>query len=182
MQESQLDNLEPSKAQKLIQRISAIAILALAGLFLLLAGVVAVLPNILTVLAATILLACCLIFLVSGIVGKNPVSIWIALAFFTPFLIEILTSLYVVTYAQIYPLYIATPAIASLITGAIWRNLKLHLFAIVFFGGMAILFSIQSIGLLNTAGFSPWALVLPLAGALLMGCIVWVAVKLTRKK
>jgi len=183
MQENEAEILELSKLQKLVQRIAAITLVALGGLFLLLCGVVYALPHILTILAATILLTGFLVFLFCGILGKNPVSVWISLAFLTPFIIELLTNLNLVTYAQIYPLYIAIPFIASLITGAIWRDLRPHAWVMTLFGGAAGIFALQSSGLLAMAeNLNPWVIVVPLASVLFVGCIVWIAVKLTRKK
>jgi len=174
--------LELTKKQKLVQRVVAIVLIALGGLFLLLCGLIYALPHILTILAATILFTFFLVFLFCGIVGKNPVSIWISLAFFTPFIIEVLTNLNLVTYAQIYPLYIAIPFVVSLVTGAIWRNLKPHAWVLTLFGGLAAIFSLQSSGLFNQTNISPWAVVIPLASVLFVGCVVWVVIKLTRKK
>ena len=176
------DILELSPRQKLAQRISAIIIIVLAGVFLLLSGVVHAFPHIRVVLAVTILLAFALIFLFAGLIGKNKVSIWISIAFFVPVVVEFLVIFYVVIYSQIYPVYIAIPFIASLIVGLIWRNLRPHLFVMILFGGLAMLFALQSTGIANRIdGLNGWAFVLPLAGALLIGAMVWVGIKLTRK-
>jgi len=181
MQEIQESYIELTTKQKMASKISAIVLIALCAVTLLLFGVVNSLPNILSVLAVSILLTFALIFLACGIIQKNQVSIWISIVFFVPVIIEFLTIYTSLTYADIYPLYIAAPFIASIVTGLIWRNIKLHILPLIFFGVLSVIFSFQSSGVAHLIdNLNGWAFTLPLAAAFVIGFVVFVFVRIAR--
>ena len=172
--------IELTLFQKRASKVAALVSIFLAALFLLLTGIIAAMPNLISVLAITIVSMFALLFLACGIIQKNSVSTWIAIVFMVAILIEALTLSRVATYAQIYPLYIAAPFIASLFVGIICRNLQPHLMPMLLFSGLSALFFIQSSGLGNRIdGLGGWAFVLPLASALVIGFIVYAVYNIT---
>jgi len=140
---------ELSKAKKTAVFITIAAALFLYGLSMLLCGL-GVFSNAFPTCtlagiwlpSAFFTLAFC--FLASGLIGKNPVSGWIGSAFLLPGIVGFLALVSTLSYAQLYPLYIAIPSAASLVTGMIRLKFKPHLRTIIFFGGIAGIFSLQS--------------------------------------
>jgi len=172
---------ELTPKQKKASKITAIVAITLGVVFIMLTAFLEQLPNTVRMLATTILTTLFVIFLFCGIIQKNPVSVWIAVALFVPLLIEALTINAIVAYAQIYPLYIAIPFAASLVVAIIWQNFKSHVLPLLFFGSIAAVFSLQSSGILDGVGISPWAIVLPMAGAITIGFLGFIVIKITRK-
>ncbi len=170
------DEIKVSKRQKAAGNICAGAAVILCGFFLLLCGVDVIPLYVPDVLAASILLAVAFAFLSSGMIQKNAVSVWIGVAFILPALVEILVKYAHVRYDALYPLYIAIPAVASCATGLIWRNFKPHYAAIIFFGGLAALFTLQS------SGLTGWEVAAPAVLLFIGACITFVAVRSYRKK
>ena len=174
---------ELSKKQKLAINITAGGILVSAGVFILLCGVIGAMPNILRVLPMTILIAFCLVFLVPGIVQKNPVSIWIAVMFFVPVIVELAAKYSdVVDYRQLYPLYIAAPAIASLITAVCFFKFKAHLPVIVLFFSAALIFVFKVSGLFNFDTANGWIMAPVLLFVLLALSVVYLVVKIRKAR
>ena len=171
----ELNQLEVTPRQKAAGNICAGTAIILAGIFLLLCGLNVIPLNILDVIAASILFAIAAAFLTSGLIQRNPVSVWIAVAFSVPALVEVLEKFTQATYGGLYPLYIAIPAVASLITSLIFRSFRPHIPVIVFFGGLAALFALQSSGL-------GWAIAAPAVVVFAGLCILYVAIKGYRNK
>jgi len=115
------------------------------------------------------------LFLMLAIIQKNPVSMWLAIVFAELVVIELLVINGVTTYAQIYPLYIAIPAIASLVVAVAWRNIRPHVVPMLFFALQSAVFALQASGVVG------FAVVLPVSCAILIGIIVYVAIRLTKK-
>jgi len=173
---------ELSRRQKFASRIGVICFIILGGAFLLLVGLVDAMPHIRVVIAATILLVFASIFLLCAIVQKNSISFWIAVMFLVPFVVEILVINTAATYGLLYPLYITSVFIACLFTGIIWRNISPHLFMMVLFGGLGLLFFLQSTGVASYIdGRNGWAFVAPLAAAHFVACVIFVIIKLSKK-
>jgi len=171
-------NSQTKDISALIKRISHIMssiILLLGGVFLLLAGTVDAFVYILDVLVATIFASISLAFLASGIMQKNPISIWLAVFLFIPVLVEVLVLTTNTTYSQLYPLYIAMPFFASLISTIIWRKFNPHIVPMIFFGSLAAIFTLQATGVA-----SPLIVGL-LAGGFIAASILVIYILITRK-
>jgi hypothetical protein len=80
------------------------------------------------------------------------------------------------TYAQLYPLYVAIPAVCSLFTMPMSGVNRDHIKVIAFFGIIAGLFALNSSGLLG------WKVVLPMLLVFVGLCIILVAFMARREK
>ena len=87
--------------------------------------------------------------LLSGIFRKNIVTFWLSWAFIVPALVNIGAYLQVGSYAQLYPLYVLIPAIASAFTWLFSRAKASHLKVIIFFGAAGFACFLQSTGALD---------------------------------
>lgn len=173
---SEMEELELSRTQKFAGNIIAGALTVLCGLFLLLCGLDVFEIAVLDVLAASILSTIGLVLLITGIIQKNTVSLWVACAFLVPALVEVLTHYTNLTYGNLYPLYIAIPAISSLVAMAYSREWRAHIVPIVLFGAIAFLFALKSF---DIAG---WGVVIPLL-LVFLGCgIILYAFKVSKKE
>jgi len=153
------DDIVLSPRQKLACSISAGALLIALGIFLLLAGVgvfpfglrLAIIPASLVTLG--------LIFMVAGIIQENVVALWLGCFLLAVSTVSIFAPLaYTVRrgYAALYPLYIAAPGIACLVTMFYSKEFKDHLKAIIFF------FVLSGFFFLNSVFGVSWVIVLPL--------------------
>ncbi|MCI9518882.1 MAG: hypothetical protein HFK08_06480 [Clostridia bacterium] len=162
---------ELSFGQKLAGNIVAGAMTLLCGVFLLLCGLNVIPLKIWDVALPSCLMAVGVTLLVTAAIGKNPVSLWLSWVFDTPAVISLLAAYTPLTYVQLYPFYIAIPAIASLFTLVMTpKSFKSHLKVILFFGVIAFLFTLNSL-----MGVS-WSVVLPLLLVLAGLLIIAVAV------
>lgn len=171
------EEYELTTAQKRAGNIIAGAYTALCGVFLLLVGFNLIHP--LTIENTTvwaILITVGLVFLTTAIIQKNTVSMWISFAFITPAIVTALNNFTPLTYANLYPLYIAIPAIASAFTAIISKDKYMHLKIVAFFGIIAGIFALQSSGLLS------WSVVLPVLLILVGAVITMFAIKKTSKE
>lgn len=121
-------------------------LLVAAGVILVLAGVGVIGVSAGRIAAPTLLFGFGLAVLLSAVIAKNALSMWIAgviIACGMPSLFSLLTS---AGYAQLYPIYIAAPAIGCLFS--IWfAEAKFpQVKAMIFFGGIAAIFSLASSG------------------------------------
>lgn len=152
-----------SPARALACNVSTAGIVLAAGIFLLLCGMGVIPVSVRSAACGTLLAAAGLSFVVSACIARNSVTLWLGICFLVPALVECLVQTTPYGYAQWYPLYIATPAVASL--GTVWlsRAFGAHLPVFVVFGVTAALLALQSSGLLS------WRFVVPL-------CIVYAGV------
>lgn len=166
------ENLEtgaPTKMQKRITSIAAGAVIVLAGLMLFLTAT-GLFPHLTVKNSAVfiILFAIALILVFSAAVQKNSVALWLAVCFFIPGLITLLVNFTALTYFNLYPLYIAIPGLASLVTLILSRDFKLHLKIAALFCVVAALFFLHSFAVLKIGFILPILLVL-------LGAVVIVA-------
>ncbi len=150
--------IELTPSQRRASNIVAGAYLVACGVVLLLVGLGVIgsvtlkqtwLPIVLTALG--------LIFFTTGLMQGNVVSVWLAFVFLVPAGISYLAVFSSLSYAQLYPFYIAIPAICSLFTVILSRKAVAdHLKVIVFFGVIAGAFALNSFGLVG------WAVTLPI--------------------
>ena len=165
---------ELSKRKKTAVLILIIAAFALYGAAMLLCGfdVFKCRLDVIWLPGAFFTLAFC--FLVAGLIGKNPVSLWLGAAVSILGVIGILAAYTDFGYDKLYPLYIAIPAIASIFTGIIRLNLKPHIRTIIFFGGLGGILCLQSFGLLLPV------VVIPIAAAFIAATMVYVVIMIKK--
>ena len=172
MNEEELEELSPAK--KLACNLIAAFVILAAGLFLLLCGVGVIPLKVSRAVCGTLLFAVSIMFLASALICRNSVSLWLGCCFLVPAVVEVLVKTTSAGYAQLYPLYIAAPAIASLCTMPMSGSYAAHGKSMLFFGLIAGLFGLESSGLVG------WGVVLPLVVVFVGLMVVYVAVMLAR--
>ncbi|MDE7395081.1 MAG: hypothetical protein K2M95_03035 [Clostridiales bacterium] len=174
-EETDLNELSPRKMMAC--NITAALIVIAAGVFLLLCGVHVVPVRASRAVVGTLLCAIGLSLLCSALIQRNSVSLWLSVCFLVPALIELLVKATHLGYVELYPLYIAIPALASLCTMLLTHEWKTHGVIAALFGVPAILFALKSSGLVG------WGVTVPLlvvyAGAVML---VVAVVKALHKK
>lgn len=157
------DVMEFTSKQIRAGKICAVALVCLLAIFYVL-----VLARVINVSFGTIvvgsLVGCVgLILLSSGLIQRNSVSIWLSFAFLVPATISLLCSFSLAQYSDLYPLYIAIPAISSFFTAIVCGKWLSHAKVILVFAVSAICF------VLNVINVVPFV-------ASLLSCIGWVLV------
>lgn len=158
------------KKQKYLSNIVMGALLIAAGVILVLAGTDVIAAPVRKIAAPTVLFAFGSAVLFSAVIAKNSLSMWFAgviLACGLTSLLEVVTP---AGYDNLYPLYIASPAVGCLL--AVWfaESKSAQVKAIVFFGVMAGIFSLQS------SGVCAWGLTSGLLAAFAGICVILYAV------
>ena len=172
------EELELTKGQKLAGNIIAGVYVVVCGVFLLLAGlgVFGTAVTVGNVAVPGVLLTVGLVFLTTALVQHNTVSMWISFAFIVPAVVSFLNNFTALTYAGLYPLYIAIPAVSSFFTALMSRSFRDHIKIIVTFGLIAAVFSIQS------SGLASWNVVVPVIVVLAGLAIVYAAIKMNKSE
>lgn len=154
---SENEELELSAAQRVAGNIVAGSLIVLCGVFLLLSGVGVIGLELKKVALPACLFAVGLSLLITSLMHRNCVSLWLSFAFNVPAAVSLTAAYTALSYANLYPFYIAIPAIASLFTMIMTPHAWLsHLKVTLFFGIIALLF------LLNSVWGVSWGIVLPL--------------------
>lgn len=167
---SENEELEITPLQRVAGNIVAGALIILCGLFLLLVGLKVIPLGFKEVAPAACLFAVGLTLLFTAIVQRNSVSLWLSFAFNVPAAVTLIASYTSLGYGNLYPFFIAVPAIASLFTAFMSRGWKEHLKVIAFFGIIALLFS------LNSLFGASWGIVIPLLVVFIGLLIIYAAV------
>lgn len=163
MSRSETQN-ELTPAKKIAGNIIAGSMVVLCGIFLLLSGIGVFPLKISDVALPSCLIAVGLTLLITAVINRNPVSLWLSFMFLTPAAVSLCTAYTSLTYANLYPFYIASPAIASLLTLPMTpRSFKSHIKVILFFGVLAFLFMLNS--LIGIGGNIVLPIILVAAGA-----------------
>jgi membrane protein len=171
------DEFELTKGQKLAGNMIAGAYTVACGVFLLVVGLGSIEGlTVSNTALPTILLTVGLVFLTTAIIQTNTVSLWLSFAFIVPAVVSYLNNFTPLGYAQLYPLYIAIPAIASLFTMLMSRSYRDHLKAVLFFGVIAGIFAIES------SGAAGWGVVVPVLVVFVGLMIVFTALKLNKSE
>ncbi len=158
-----------SKKQKYACSIVTGVFLIVAGLILILAGVDVIKANVGTIAAPTVLYGLGISILISAIISKNSITMWIAgviLTCGTASLIEVLSP---ATYGNLYPMYIAAPGIGCALSVFFVEYKTSVIKPTVFFGGLAAVFS------LNSSGTCGWTVTGGVLAAFIGLCIVAIA-------
>lgn len=168
------EEIELTPLQRVTGNIVAGALIVLCGLFLLLVGVKVIPLKFADVAPAACLFAVGLTLLVTAFIQRNTVSLWLSFAFNVPAVISLFAAYTSFGYGNLYPFYIAIPAIASLFTLFLSTSKAEHVKVVLFFGMLAFLFA------LNSLMHVGWGIVIPLlvvfAGLLILYvavCSVW---------
>lgn len=142
----------------------------LLGVFLLLVGLKIIYYDFYRILLSSILLFGGIAMSINAFVQSNSLILWIgsalAVCACVGFIVEANIGF---GYSDLYPIYIAAPAIASLITLFIKKEYKIHLLTAVFFGIISILFSLESSGILPISIVLP--IVLMVVGLIISGAV-----------
>ncbi len=164
------------KKQKYACNIVMGALLIAAGIILVLAGVGVIKVGVGKIAAPTVLFAFGLSMLVSALIAKNSLSMWIAgviLSCGTVSLLAVTTS---AGYAELYPIYIAAAGIgccfAVFFAEARFPQVK----AMIFFGVLSVIFALQS------SGVCGWGLTAGLLATFAGLCVILYAVEAYIKK
>lgn len=171
-----MEELVLTRKQRLAGNLTAGAAVIAAGLVLLLAGADVIKADVKVLAAPVLLSAVGLSLLVTALIQRNVVSLWVSFAFTVPALVSFLAAFTSVGYKELYPLYIAIPAIASLFTMPMSRSLRDHGKVVLLFGVTAALFALNSSGLLG------WGVVGPLLIVYVGLLIVYAALKSHKKE
>lgn len=124
----------------------------------------------------TVLIGMGIISLTHSLIMRSTSTLWISVVFFVCAINWALVNPHLggLTYKQIYPIYIAIPAIASLISLPFSREKNKHLKSIIFFG------AISAILLINSLGKVDMFIIIPIVVIVAAGFIMVNAI--TRKK
>lgn len=119
---------------------------------------------------------CCIgiILLLSGLVQRNSVSIFLAFPFLVPGILAILCENSIAQYWYLYPLYIAIPAISSFFTMLVCGGYKTHLKVIAVFVVEALFYVLNIVGVMAM----PLSIVLSIVWALIV--FAYIIYKITR--
>ena len=173
---NQVDEYELTKGQKLAGNIISGVYTLGCGVFLLLVGLGLIAPlTIENTTLVAILITIGLVFFTTSLIQVNTVSLWLSFCFFTPSAVTILVNAGVGSYASLYPIYIAIPAIASLFTMIMSKARIDHLKTIFFFGVIAGIFALESSGLVG------WEVVIPALIVFIGLLITVIAIKSKRE-
>ncbi len=143
--------IEVTPSQKLAGNLVTGGIVILCGVFLLLCGVNVIPLKVKDILLGTFLGGLGVSLFINAWISKNSVSLWLSVAFIVPSIIEFLTEYTALGYRHLYPLYIAIPAFASVVTCIMTRKFIDHLYVVLLFGVIGGIFALESSGLF---GFS----------------------------
>lgn len=154
-----------TKKQKFLSRIALGAVVLLLGLFLLLCGSGAINLSFLKILPPAVLLSIAVICFSWAFIQDNTLTLWLSLPFALSACVSVLAGFTAKGYGFYYPFYIFAPAAASLVTAIYSGRWRDHLKVVVLFGGLSVLFT------LNSMFDVSWRIVLPLAALFLGVCI-----------
>jgi len=170
------DVLPLSGRQKYACNIVMGAMLIAAGVILVLAGVGVINAPVSKIAAPTVLFAFGTSVLVSAIIAKNALSMWIAGVILTCGLTSVFAVATPLGYADLYPMYIAAPGVGCVFSVWFAEAKFPQIKGMAFFGALAAVFSFKSSGLIG------WGLEAGLLAAFAGCCVILYAVGAYRKK
>lgn len=167
--------IELSPRRRLWCNLTAALAVVLAGLFLLLCGLNVFPVRVGRALCGTLLCTVGVILFLNAVIGRNSVSLWLSVCFLLPALVELLVKTTAARYTQLYPLYIAIPAVASAVCMCFTREWAVHLPVVALFGVPAGIFALKS------GGVASWSVVVPVLVIYVGLLMLALALKLQRK-
>lgn len=155
-----------SKKQKAVCTAVMGVLLVAAGVIIILTATGVINAPIGAVVAPSILFAFGVSMLVSAVIAKNSLSMWLAGIVIACGTVSLLAGVTPAGYGNLYPIYIAAPAIGCCFS--IWfAEAKFPLVKVmIFFGGLAACFS------LNSSGACGWGLTGGILAAFLGVCVI----------
>ena len=165
-----------TKRQKSASNIVHAGLLSIAGIILVLAGTGVIKAPARDIAAPTVLYAFGLAVMISAIIAKNSISMWLAgviIACGTTSLLAVTTP---AGYAELYPIYIAAPGIGCVFSVWFAEAKFPQIKVMTFFGVIAVLFS------LGSSGVCGYGLVCGLLAAFAGLCAIFGAVESYLKK
>lgn len=151
-------------------------LLVTAGIILILAGRGVIKASVRKIAAPTVVFAFAASILFSAVIAKNSLNMWIAGVLTVCGLTSLIEILTPAGYANLYPMYIAAPAVGCLLA-MIFSETKFALLKVfAFFGGFAAIFSLQS------SGVCGWGVTAGLLAAFGGVCVILYAVDVYLKK
>ena len=168
------DVIEFSPKQILAGKIIATVVTALLIVWLSLVAFNVIDLSFWRILTGSILGAIGITLLLSGLVQKNSVSIWLAFPFLVPAVIEFLCVFSISDYQYLYPLYIAIPAISSLPCLFLFSGKIAHVKVIVFFLLQALFYVLAVVGVYQIF------VAIILSVALFVGAVIYISIRIFR--
>ncbi|MDE7405352.1 MAG: hypothetical protein K2M89_00560 [Clostridiales bacterium] len=135
-----------SKKQKCACNIVMGCLLVAAGVVLVLAGTGVIKAAVRDIAAPTVLFGFGAAVLLSAIIAKNSLSMWFAGVVLSCGLVSLLAVTTPAGYTQLYPIYIAAPAIGCLFSLWFAQSKLPQIKAILFFGGVGGILALGSSG------------------------------------
>lgn len=165
-----------TKKQKCASNIVLGGLLCVAGLILVLAGTGVIKASVRQIAAPTVLFAFGLAVMISAIIAKNSISMWLAGVIIACGATSLFAVITTAGYNNLYPIYVAAPGIGCVFS--VWfAEAKFPQFkAMAFFGGIAAILSLGSSG---ACGYGP---VCGLLAAFAGVCAIYGAVESYLKK
>ncbi|MDE6029694.1 MAG: hypothetical protein K2F90_05205 [Clostridiales bacterium] len=135
-----------SKKQKCACNIVMGCLLVVAGIILVLAGCGVIKAAVRDIAAPTVLFGFGVAVLFSAIIAKNSLSMWFAGVVLACGLTSLLAVTTPAGYAQLYPIYVAAPAIGCVFSLWFAQSKLPQIKAIVFFGGIGVILALGASG------------------------------------
>ncbi len=168
------DVIDFSPAQILAGKITAIVVMAMLIIWYILVALSVIPVSFWGVFTGSLVGAIGLILIVSGAIQRNSVSVWLSFPFLVPAVIEFLTEFSVCQYYEIYPLYIAIPAIASLVCLTFAGGKSAHVKVLIFFAIEALCY------LFNVLGLIPIYVSIIISSAWFLITIIYIFIRIFR--
>ncbi len=154
------------KRQKTACSIVMGVLLLVAGVILVLSGVGIIPAPVGVVAAPTLLFGFGISILVSAIIARNSISMWISGVILACGLTSLFAAVTVADYGNLYPMYIAAPGIGCAFSLVFAENKAAVVKPMVFFGGLAAVFSLSS------SGACGWGVTGGVLAAYLGACVI----------
>ena len=158
-----------TKKQKYACYIVTGVFILVAGLILIFAGTGVIKASVRTIAAPTVLFGLGVSILISAVISKNSISLWLAGVILTCGAVSLFDAVTPASYANLYPMYIAAPGVGCAFS--VWlAEYKISVIKpMIFFGGLAAVFS------LNSSGACGWGLTGGILAAFVGLCIIAIA-------
>lgn len=143
------DVIDFTPAQIRAGKITAVVVMFLLAVWLFLVGINLVPIAFWDIFLGSLLCAIGLILLIGGAIQKNSVSIWLSFPFLVPATIEFLCKFTIYDYSILYPLYIAIPALASLVCLTFTSGKLAHVKVVIFFALQAVFYLLSVLNLIE---------------------------------
>ena len=143
-------NIEITAGKRFASNLIAALTIILCSVLILLCGLDVFSVSVGLVIAPAVLASLGIILLSNSFIQSNTVSLYLAVLFIMFAVVSILANFVEgLSYGELYPLYIAAPAVSSLATMLMSKNYFTHIKIAMIFGVPAFVFFMQSFGIWN---------------------------------